>query len=132
MIFMLKDTNVYGFPSSAYYTEACRTRALAERHQELNLNDIELMDEYYSELYGQDTSTGADRSEIREACKKLDVKKMCDEYKLIDSTGQCTVIVPYAAKREEFESLLKTIRAQITALPGNKWHYARISASTDI
>lgn len=112
VIFMLKDTNVYGFPSSAYYTEACRTRALAERHQELNLNDIELMDEYYSELYGQDTSTGADRSEIREACKKLDVKKICDEYKLIDSTGQCTVIVPYAAKREEFESLLKTIRAQ--------------------
>ena len=57
---------------------------------------------------------------------------MCDEYKLIDSTGQCTVIVPYAAKGEEFESLpQKTIRAQITALPGNKWHYARI-ASTDI
>lgn len=68
---MLKDTNIYGFPSSAYYTEACRTRALAERHQELNLNDIELMDEYYSELYGQDTSTGATGVKSERPAKSL-------------------------------------------------------------
>lgn len=112
LVFMLKDTDRYGFPSESYYTESQRTLELAKRYDGLNLNNIDLMDEYYMELYGGDTRESVDKKEIKDACEKLHMGKMCDAYKLIDVAGQCTVIVPYSKKKKEFDGLMTEIKAQ--------------------
>ena len=102
IVFGLEDQT---YPNITYRNEAEVTKYLAQKYNGLQLNSLELMDEYYKQIYYGDREAGEDSLEIRDACKYADIQDLAEHYCLIDDMSQITVIVPYKKLQKEFNDL---------------------------
>ena len=98
-VFFLEDS---AYPGTVYRNESYVTRSVIQARG-LDINDMELIREYYCQIYSGDAEENEDKSEIIEAVEELDTYKLFEDYKLIEDHNELNIIVPY--RREEFEKL---------------------------
>jgi CRISPR-associated endonuclease/helicase Cas3 len=100
-IFKLKNPI---FPTGKYYYNASQCVVqLYNKYKNIDINNLEIMEEYFKLLYGTITCEH-DKKEILEDIKTLDFKKMSKDYKLIDN-NQITVIVPYNKDIKNYKNI---------------------------
>lgn len=112
LVFRSDQNGPYDFPSDAYRNEADITFHMASdirRKQALDTNCLKDIDAYYCNLFSGDSAHGHDRKGIKAAEQHCDLQAMAKEYKLIQDSHQCNVIVPYEGCMEEFHSLAECL-----------------------
>lgn len=91
------------YPTRAYYQAAEVTRSLLAQTDDLDIGSPETFQRYYRALY--DVNDPASQSpELTEALQAMDFAEVARFYRLIDQ-GTIQVLVPWAARRDEFEQL---------------------------
>lgn len=104
-IFDLDDSilnkNESKFPPGEYKNSVLQVKLLLKNHNNyLNINDIDLLNEYSLLLYNTVTSS-KDKLSLTKAIEDKDFKKVDEEYQLINSKS-LSVIVPYSKTKNEY------------------------------
>jgi CRISPR-associated helicase Cas3/CRISPR-associated endonuclease Cas3-HD len=91
------------YPTRTYFQAAEVTRSLLAKTGELDIGNPETYDRYYRALYNVN-DPASQSPELTEALLAMDFVEVARRYRLIDQ-GTIQVLVPWAARRDEFEQL---------------------------
>ena len=105
-VFILDDSGENGYPGTTYRNESFVTKSLINT-MGLHINDNEIGDKYYRQIFSGDADENSDKTEISEAVKRLDTHRLYENYKLIENDEELNIIVPYMSDR--FDSIYKEL-----------------------
>lgn len=118
-VFFLDDNT---YPGTVYRNESYVTRNIIQEHG-LDINNMDLIREYYRQIYNGDAEENADKNEIAAAVEELDTHKLTENYKLIEDHNELNIIVPY--QEAEFERLHKELSSKNFCISKKEMRAAR-------
>lgn len=108
MVFVIDDEELphimQNYPGKEYYNSAMKVELMLSKHNGyLDINDLNLLDEYSNLLYNT-VGSDKDKEELTKAINNFDFKETKKQYQMIENQS-VSVIVPYKNTIDEYRKI---------------------------